>query len=60
MSLTEREKVIAEKMRQMLAFIAREPPATASTDERVAHAWRVVGYAEGTAKIILDVLGESK
>lgn len=60
MSLTEREKAIAEKMREMLEFIAREPPATASHEERIAHAWRVVGYAEGTAKILIDLLGEAK
>jgi hypothetical protein len=53
--LTPREQEIATQMRRMLDFIARGEAITEPT-ERVAHAWRTVGYAEGTAKAVLKLL----
>lgn len=50
-------RAISDEMRGMLKFIAKGDALT-TAEGRVSHAYQTVGYAEGTAKVLLDLIGE--
>lgn len=55
--MTEREQQIARKLRHMLTFI--EAGKTLTTVDGIhGHAHQVVGWAQGLATEVLEMLGE--
>lgn len=54
---SELRRAVSDEMRGLLKFIAAGETLT-SQEGRVAHAWQTVGYADGTARKLLDLIGE--
>lgn len=54
---SELRKAVSDEMRALLKFIASGETLT-TQEGRVAHAWQSVGYASGSAKKLLDLIGE--
>lgn len=55
--MTEREQIIADKMRRLLEFIRKGERLT-EIDVIHSHAHQVVGWSRGLAEQVLRMLGE--